>query len=132
MSQSNQTLREVIAAAEQLSVPQQRRIVKHLLEKNTANENAVFVCLQRLTQQKQDRLAVLMDKNNEGELSKSERAELVRLNEEVSRIVLENSAALAQAMRPELFDKQNRLIKSRYQQLVKSARQKKGTPNSDS
>ncbi|MGI0016155.1 MAG: hypothetical protein ACREBU_22265, partial [Nitrososphaera sp.] len=64
------------------------------------------------------RLAELMDKNNNDRLNRKERLELQRLGSEVDQILLANSQALAQALRPELFDARGRPKKSRFRQAL--------------
>ena len=53
---------------------------------------------------------------NDHQLSKAERLELKQLGSEVDQMLLDNSQALAYALRPELFDEQGRLIKHRFHQ----------------
>lgn len=55
--------------------------------------------LQRMGAEKQERLDALMEKNNEGELTKAERAELTRLVEESQRISLHNARVLVEQKR---------------------------------
>ena len=55
--------------------------------------------LRRLGAEKQRRLDVLMEKNNEGELTRAERGELTRLVDESQRISLHNARALAEQQR---------------------------------
>jgi len=113
MTQSNQVLKVALAAARQLPLKLQRQLAERLIAATTPDENTIVVCLQRLSPQKQARLAKLMDKNNEGRLSQAERLELKRLGAEVDQMLLANSQTLAHALRPELFDKRGRRIKSR-------------------
>ena len=119
MGHPNQVLKEVMAAAEKLPVKQQQKLAVQLLAKSVDTENSVVLYLKRLSSQKQMRLVELMDKNNEGEISKAENAELQRLNEDVSQIMLDNSIALARTLRPELFDKRGRPIASRIEKELK-------------
>jgi len=53
---------------------------------------------------------------NDHQLSKAERLKLKQLGSEVDQMLLDNSQALAYALRPELFDEQGRLIKHRFHQ----------------
>lgn len=115
----NQVLKEVMAVAEKLPVKQQQKLAVQLLAKSVDTENSVVLYLKRLSSQKQTRLTELMDKNNEGKISKAEKAELQCLNEEVSQIMLDNSIALARTLRPELFDKRGRPIASRIERELK-------------
>jgi DNA-binding Xre family transcriptional regulator len=55
--------------------------------------------LQRMDAEKQERLEALMEKNNEGEPTRAERAELTRLVEESQRISLHNARVLVEQKR---------------------------------
>jgi len=116
MTQNNQALKVALAAARQLSLKLQRQLAEQLIAAATPDENTMVVYLQRLSPQKQARLAKLLDKNNEGRLSQAEQSELKRLGAEVDQMLLANSQALARALRPELFDERGRPIKSRFRQ----------------
>ena len=118
MNQSNQALKVALAAARQLPLKLQRQLAERLIAATAPDENTIVVYLQRLSPQKQARLAKLMDKNNEGRLSEAEQLELKRLGSEVDRMLLANSHALARALRPELFDERGRPIKSRFRQAL--------------
>lgn len=59
----------------------------------------VKITLQRLPKQKQQRLDELMDRNNEGQLSKTERAELEALVEEGEALSLANTRMLVEQKR---------------------------------
>ena len=91
-------------------------------------EHGVTVHLQRLPAQKRERLAHLMDKNTERELSPAERAELRRLGLEVEQMLLANSEALARAVRPELFDARGRTIHRRFRQALGQAHRRRVEP----
>ena len=114
MSQINQALEVALAAARQLPLKLQRRLAEQLIADTTdaaaPGENIIAVYLQRLPQQKQARLAKLMDKNNGGQLNQSEQSELERLGAEVDQLLLANSYALARALRPELFDQRGQPV----------------------
>ncbi len=92
-------------------------------------ENTTVVFLQRLSPQKQARLAELMDKNNNDRLNRKERLELQRLGSEVDQILLANSHALAQALRSELFDALGRPVKSRFRQALDAPTFRHANPN---
>jgi len=117
-NKSNQALKVTLAAARQLPLKLQRQLAERLIAATAPDENTIVVYLQRLSPQKQARLAKLMDKNNEGRLSEAEQLELKRLGSEVDRMLLANSHALARALRPELFDERGRPIKSRFRQAL--------------
>ena len=116
MAQTNEALRVALSAAERLPLRLQRELAERLLASAAPEQKSVTVRLRRLPLSKQSRLAKLLDKNSNGELTKAERAELQRLGEEVDETMLSNSMALARAARPELFDVRGRLIKSRSRQ----------------
>lgn len=103
-------------AAERLPLRLRRELAERLLASTAAEQKSVTVRLRRLSLGKQSRLARLMDKNTDGEITKAEQAELMRLGKEVDETMLSNSVALARAARPELFDARGRLIKSRSRQ----------------
>lgn len=107
-----------MAAVEQLPRKQQRQLAERLIATTVLQENTTVVFLRRLSPQKQTRLAELMDKNNNERLNRTERLELQRLGSEVDQILLANSHALAQALRPELFNKRGHPIISRFRQAL--------------
>lgn len=117
MSQPSESLRAALAAAERLPRRLQRQLAEQLLASDH-EDGAVSVHIRRLPLYRRARLEVLMDKSNEGMLSKKEQTEIVRLGSQVNEIMLANSIALARAARPELFDEMGRLIKSRFRQAV--------------
>jgi hypothetical protein len=114
MNQTNPALKVALAAAEQLPPKLKKQLTERLIAATVLKENITVVYLRRLPPQKQVRLAELMDKNNEGRLSRTERLELEQLGSEVDEMLLENSHALARALRPELFDERGRPIKSHF------------------
>jgi hypothetical protein len=118
INQTDQALRVAMAAVEQLPRKQQRQLTERLITTTVLQDNTTVLFLRRLSPQKQARLAELMDKNNNNRLNRKERLELQRLSSEVDQILLANSHALAQALRPELFDKRGRPIKSRFRQAL--------------
>lgn len=124
MSETIQALKVALAAARQLPLKLQRQLAEQLI----SDENSVVVSFQRLSAQKQERLAQLLDKNSEGCLKQSEQSELRRLGVELDKMLLANSEAMARAMRPELFDKKGRPVKGRFKQALgkSSARTKSG------
>ncbi|NUO79695.1 hypothetical protein HUU05_06440 [candidate division KSB1 bacterium] len=74
--------------------------------------------MQRFSPAKQKRFALLMDKNNEGELSRAEKVEIKKLGAEADELMLANSRALALALRPELFDRLGRPIQARFRRAI--------------
>jgi len=116
MRPENQAFKMALAAARELPPKLRRQLTRHLLAVDEPQANVTVVYLQRLSPAKQSRLATLMDKSNEGQLKRAEKSEFKRLGAEVDQILLENSQALAFAMRPELFDERGRLIKDRFKQ----------------
>lgn len=117
MAQPN-AMRVALAAAERLPLKQQRQLAVRLLASGGGKGSTVTVRLRRLPRDKQSRLAELMDKNSEGTLTVSERAELKELGNEVDEAMLSNSLAVARAGRPELFDAKGRLVRRRFQQAT--------------
>lgn len=114
----NQALNEIIAAAERLPVKLKRQLAERLIAKTVVETSATVIYLKRFSAQKQARFALLMDKNNEGQLSRAEKLELEKLVAENDAVMLENSRALALAVQPELFDKRGRPIRARFQTLI--------------
>lgn len=117
MSQPSEALTAALAAAERLP----RRLQRQLAERLLASDHEVGVVsvhIRRLPLGRRARLEKLMDKNNEGTLTREEQTELVRLGSQVNEIMLANSIALARAARPELFDEKGRPIKNRFRQAV--------------
>ena len=93
-----------------------------------AAEQVIRVDLRRLPARKRERLAELMDKNSEGALNHGERAELQQLAREVEELLLDNSETLARAVRPELFDKRGRRVRSRFRQALSHAHPERVEP----
>jgi hypothetical protein len=120
MSQRNQALKVALAAVEQLPVNLQRQLAEQVLQTVAADE-VLVVPLQRLTPAENTRLHELMDKNNDGLLTKAERQELEQLGAKVDGIMLENSKLLAFIARPELFDEAGNPIKRRLRAAVKAS-----------
>jgi hypothetical protein len=117
MNPTNQALKVALAAVKQLPPKLQKQLTERLISTSVGDENIITVYLRRLSSQKQTRLAELMDKNNEGRLSRVEHLELKRLGSEIDQMLLANSHALARALRPELFDERGRLLKNRFRQV---------------
>lgn len=86
----------------------------------TRKETNVTVQLRRLSKSKQSRLASLLDKSNDGTLTRTQRMELQKLCKEADDMMLANSMALARAARPELFDGRRKLINARFRQAFGS------------
>ncbi len=108
-----------MAAAEQLPLKLQRQLVQRLVAVTARDGRTTVVYLRQLSPQRRQRLAKLMDKNNEGQLSQVERSELKRLGAEVEHTLVANSRALARALRPELFDEQGWPIHHRFRQALR-------------
>ncbi len=119
MPQRNRALKVALAAVEQLPVNLQRQLAEEVLQ-NVAAEDVLVVPLQRLAPAENDRLQELMDKNNDGLLTKAERQELEQLAAKVDQIMLENSKLLAFIKRPDLFDDNGNLVKRRLQAEAKA------------
>lgn len=129
MPKTNQALKVAMAAVEQLPRELQRRLAEQVL-RTVASDELLIVPLKRLSANESERLQELMDKNNDGLLTKSERVELQRLGAVVDQMMLENAKSLARIVRPELFDENGQLIEASAQPTSKShtsARKKTST-----
>ncbi len=115
---NEQALKVAMAAVQQLPPAHQKLLVERLISATVLHGNTTVVYLRRLVPQKQSRLAKLMDKKSDRQLSRAEKLELKQLGSEVDQMLLENSHALAYALRPELFNEQGRPIKSRLRQAL--------------
>ena len=71
---------------------------------NPVGKAVISVDLQRLDAECQARLDWLLDKSNEGRLTPEERQELQHLVAQYEHILLQNTAALLRATRPDLVD----------------------------
>jgi len=109
----NQALKVAMAAAEQLP-PRLRRVLAQRLLSSSPTQDTTLILLHRLPAHSQARLALLVDKNSEGTLTAAERKELRSLSEKADRFMLRNSQALAQAVRPDLFNARGKPIQSRF------------------
>jgi hypothetical protein len=126
---NDQALKVALAAVEQLPLKHQKLLVERLVSATVLRENTTVVYLRRLAPEKQIRLAELMDKNNNHQLRRTEQSELDQLGDEVDQILLDNSQALAYALRPELFDQQGRPIKSRFRQAMNGSSSRRAKPS---
>lgn len=131
MVQNHQALKVALAAVQQLPPKLQQQLAEQLLRELTPEKNTVVVSLQRLSQQKQVRLARLMDKHNDGRLSQVEQKELQQLGVEVDQLLLANSQALARALRPELFDERGRPLKPRFRQALNDPSFRRAEPRQE-
>ncbi|MBI3796635.1 MAG: hypothetical protein HY268_06660 [Deltaproteobacteria bacterium] len=131
MVQNHEALKVALAAVQQLPTKLQQQLAEQLLRELRPEKNTVVVSLQRLSQQKQVRLARLMDKHNDGRLSQAEQKELQQLGIEVDQCLLANSQALARALRPELFDERNRPLKRRFRQALKDPSFRRAEPGQE-
>ena len=100
MNQTDSALKEVMAAIRELPPRLQRQLAERLIEAIAPGENTTVIYLKRLSPRKQSRLAKLLDKSNEGRISRKERSELDELGLEVDRMLLSNSQELARALLP--------------------------------
>jgi hypothetical protein len=129
MSQTNQALTEAIAAVERLPLKLQRELAERLFAKTARERAAVTVRLKQLPHEKQTRLSELLDKSNEGKLSRSEKTELKRLGSELDGVMFANSVALARAVRPELFDAKGRPQRARIHKAIETQSTRKAGNN---
>lgn len=126
---NEQALKVAMAAVQQLPPTHQKLLVERLISATVLHENTTVVYLRKLAPQKQSRLAELMDKNDNRQLCRTEKLELKQLGSEVDQMLLDNSQALACALRPELFDEQGRPIKSRLRQAINGSSAKRAKSN---
>jgi hypothetical protein len=119
MHRNDRSLKAALAAAERLPRMLRRRLAERLVAETAPSGSTTVVYLQRLPDRKRRRLALLMDKSNEGRLTPPERLESRRLGAEVERMLVTNSEALARALRPELFDERGRPIRRRLLHAVR-------------
>ncbi len=124
MARTNQALKVAMAAVEQLPANLQRQLAEQVLTAVSTDELLV-IPFKRLSQDDNERLQELMDKNNDGLLTRAERLELDKLVVIVDEMMLENSKSLARAMRPELFDENGDLIEKRARLTMGSATPKR-------
>lgn len=124
MPNGNQALKVALAAVEQLPINLQRQLAEQVLL-DVASDEVLIVHLRRLSPDENARLQALMDKNNDGLLTKSEQQELERLGAKVDELMLENSRLLARVKRPELFDENGDPIKRRIQNALKTSAAKR-------
>ena len=118
MARPNQALKVAMAAVGQLPPRLQRQLAEEIVSAKRHDDQTTVIYLQRLSRSKRARLAALMDKGDKGRLSTAESVELKRLGSEVEQMLLANSHALAQALRPELFDQKGRPITRRFRQAL--------------
>ncbi|HMV50445.1 MAG TPA: hypothetical protein PLD20_04675 [Blastocatellia bacterium] len=119
MPQGNQALKVAMAAVEQLPANLQRQLAEQVLQ-SVGTDDLLVVRFQRLSPAETKRLQELMDGNNDGLLTTSERLELERLSGKVDEMMLENSKRLARATRPELFDENGNPVEARLKAAAKS------------
>ena len=131
MTQNNHALQVALAAARQLPPKLQQQLAEQLMKATMPDKRTTVVYLQRLSPQKQARLVKLLDKNNEGRLSRAEQLELQRLGSEVDQMLLANSHALARALRPELFDERGRPMKNRFRQALREPALRRAEPKQE-
>lgn len=118
MGQSNEALKTALDAARKLPLNVQRQLAEKLFEATEAEQNTLTLRLKKLPEDKSARLAILLDKSNQGTLKPAEGRELAKLALEADELMLVNSAALARAVRPELFDLHGRLIRARFETSI--------------
>lgn len=73
------SFREILKQAQQLPLKAQRQLAETLLRVASEDEQVMLIAMRRLGPGTQKRFQDLMDRNNEGQLSASERAELKTL-----------------------------------------------------
>jgi len=117
---NEQALEVALAAARKLSRPSRRMLAERLLRDAAVQPNTILVPLRQFDTTTQKRFQELMDRNNEGRLTRAERAELADLMRRYEEMMVANSEALARASHPELFDETGRLVKSRLDGVLRT------------
>ncbi len=128
MSRTNQAYQNALTAVEQLPAKLRIRLFEHVLTATEGDENILFVGVRHPSAAMQSRLAELMDKNNEGQLTPFEQTELKQLVAESDEMALANARALARLLRPDLFDEKGRATKKRIKLALKSPPAKNHEP----
>jgi hypothetical protein len=129
MARPNQALKVAMAAVGQLPPRLQRQLAEEIIAAGRRDDQTTVIYLQRLPRSKRARLAALMDKRDKVRLSTAETIELKRLGSEVEQMLLANSHALAQALRPELFDQRGRPITRRFRQALSVMSRRRAAPH---
>jgi hypothetical protein len=120
--------REILKQAQQLPLKAQHQLAEMLLNPPSGDEQVAFrvIAMRRFGPGTQKRFQALMDRNNQGQLSASERAELKTLVARHTDLMLLNTEALFRAISPELFTKSGRL---KQVCLDRALRRRIQTPN---
>ena len=113
------TQKQVLDAVRRLPPDQRQQLGEQIIRQSTKSPSFTLVAIKRLPQKKQRRLDFLADKNTEGSLNVTERAELNRLVAETRQLALENAQALVRAQRPELFGVSGKPVKRRVREAVR-------------
>ena len=80
-------------------------------QKAQSAEPITLIALKRFSEEKQQRLNFLTEKNTEGTITKEEFSELEELVGEAQALMLQNTETLARLIRSDLFDKKGHPIK---------------------
>lgn len=120
------TFREILRQAQQLPLKAQRQLAETLLNPASEDEQVSLrvIVMRRFRPGTQKRFQDLMDRNNEGQLSASERAELKTLVARYNALMLLNTEALLKATSPELFTQSGRLKRRRLDRALRTQTRK--------
>lgn len=121
MTDAARSYQTVLKQAQKLPARARRQLAETLLRPANADEQTFLVSMSRFQPDVQARCQDLMDRNNEGQLTPGERAELKALVARYKALLLLNTEALLKANSPELFTASGRLSRRR---LDRSLRQK--------
>lgn len=119
MTQVAANYKAVLKQAQQLPLRARRQLAETLLGPTEADEQTILVSMRRLRQDAQVRFQDLMDRNNEGQLTPTERTELKALVARYEAILLLNTEALLKANCPELFTPVGRLSRRRLDRSLR-------------
>jgi hypothetical protein len=119
MTQVTANYKAVLKQAQQLPLRARRQLAETLLSPADADEQTILVSMRRLRQDAQTRFQDLMDRNNEGQLTPTERTELKALVARYEAILLLNTEALLKANCPELFTSSGRLSRRRLDRSLR-------------
>jgi len=123
MGRSAVAFRAVLKQAQQLPLKARHQLAETLLNPASEDELIFLVAMRRFGPGAQKRFQDLMDRNNEGQLSASERAELKTLVARYKAMMLFNTEALLKATSPELFTQSGQLKRRRLDRALRQRTQ---------
>lgn len=127
MTQIAKIMQNTLAVAEKLPLSARRQLAEKLLQQSSPNPYIIVIPFEQFDPTVVERLQYLMDRNNEGTISRGERRELAALVREDERMMLVNSQALLRMSRPDLFDERGHLVSARLDKAVREKARSVGT-----